>query len=103
MPVGLLPTTAKCYKLTSFSAPSEWILALCWITYLYALGYDLYHAETVAIRVISLTSQRGARHGKSPSAEMRQLRLASVLGADNEDISHESEYTVVRKLKYTSV
>jgi hypothetical protein len=103
MPVGLLPTTAKCYKLTSFSAPSEWILALCWITYLYALGYDLYHAKTVATRIISLTSQRGARHGKSPSAEMRQLRLARVLGDDNEDISYKSEYTVAGKSKYASV
>lgn len=103
MPVGLLPATAKCYKLTSFSAPSEWILALCWITYLYALGYDLYHAETVAMRMISLASQRGARYGKSPNAEMRQLRLARVLGSENEDTGYKSDHAMVGHSKYAPI
>ena len=47
MPVGLLPSSSRCYKIVSVSAPSEWILALCWILYLFTIGYDNYHAETV--------------------------------------------------------
>jgi hypothetical protein len=102
MPVGLLPTNATCYKLVSFSAPCEWALAVCWISYLCALGYDLYHAETVAAIIIAKTSQPGAGYGGSPSAEMRQLRLARVIGGDDEDTSYKSEITMAGK-SYTSI
>jgi hypothetical protein len=47
MPVGLLPSSSRCYKIVSVSAPSEWILTLCWILYLFTIGYDNYHAEIV--------------------------------------------------------
>jgi hypothetical protein len=100
MPVGLLPPTATCYKLTSFSAPCEWLLALCWIVYLFALGYDLYHAETVAAQIISLTS---VGHKKSPSAAMRELRLAKVLEGDREETAYKPQYAMTGKSKYASV
>lgn len=104
MPVGLLPPTATCYKLTSFSAPCEWLLALCWIVYLFALGYDLYHAETVALRIISLSSsQHGVGHKKSPSAAMRELRLAKVLEGGGEGMAYKPQYALSGKAKYASV
>jgi hypothetical protein len=102
MHVGLLPTNATCYKLASFSAPCEWALAVCWILYLCAVGYDLYHAETVAAIIIAKTSQPGAKHGRSPRVEMRQLRLARVMGGDDDDTGYKSEQTVAGK-SYTSV
>ena len=54
--VGSLPHTATCWKLSSFSSPTEWVLALCWISYLYAVGYDLYHAEQVREAIIARSS-----------------------------------------------
>lgn len=57
MPVGLLPSTATCWKLSTFSAPTEWILSLCWVLYLFAVAYDLYHAETVREQIIANSSQ----------------------------------------------
>jgi hypothetical protein len=102
MPVGLLPTTAKCYRISSFSAPCEWILALCWISYLFAVGYDLYHAEHVAEAIIARSGQRGA-HEKSPSAAMRSLRLARVLENENDGTERTMQHALPVKSKYTSV
>lgn len=47
VPVGLLPSSSRCYKIASVSAPTEWILGICWILYLFTIGYDNYHAEIV--------------------------------------------------------
>jgi hypothetical protein len=102
MPVGLLPTTATCYKISSFSAPAEWILALCWITYLFAVGYDLYHAEHVAQTIIA-RSDRRVHHAKSPSAAMRSLRLAKVLEHDYKGSERMKQDAVPLKSKYASV
>ncbi|KAF2421153.1 hypothetical protein EJ08DRAFT_521426 [Tothia fuscella] len=103
MPVGLLPSSAKCYRMTSFSAPCEWVLALCWISYLYALGYDLYYAEAVAARIVSLASQGRGKHGKSASTEMRTFRAAKVFENDDDDISYRSQYSMPAKAKYASI
>jgi hypothetical protein len=102
LPVGLLPTTSRCYRITSFSAPTEWILALCWISYLFAVGYDLYHAEHVAEAIINLTGRRG-QPAQSPSAAMRALRLAKVLENDDEGMERTTHFVGSGKSKYASV
>lgn len=73
MPVGLLPSTATCWKLSTFSAPTEWILSLCWVFYLFAVGYDLYHAEAVHEQIVAKSSQ-GLSTGR-----LLPLRLMDVI------------------------
>lgn len=57
---------AKCSKLTSIAAPSEWVLSTCWLLYMLVVGYDLYHAEDVRQDLIWCTTQTA--HSEKPAA-----------------------------------
>ena len=38
---------STCYRIVALSAPAEWILSLCFINYLAAMAYVLWHAESI--------------------------------------------------------
>ena len=91
MAVGYLPDTARCWKLVAWSAPLEWVLSLCWVSYLYAIGYDLYHAEDVREAIIANSSKSvNSNDRDEDTVLLTSLRPASQLSQT--DLCGRTEY-----------
>jgi len=47
---------SKCYKIASGAAITEWILAICFINYLLALGFCSFHGESIRVDMMTASS-----------------------------------------------
>ena len=53
---------SNCFRIDALAAPAEWILALCFINYLAAMAYILWHAESIRIDMLRCQAERLAVH-----------------------------------------
>jgi hypothetical protein len=44
---GITHPGTRCYKIATGAAITEWILAVCFVNYLFALGFTSFHGESI--------------------------------------------------------
>jgi hypothetical protein len=67
---------SACYRIVAISAPVEWILSLCFVNYLAAMAYVLWHAESIRADMLRCQKAQVAEGQYSEASSHGKIRYS---------------------------